>query len=192
MRIVLIGSPHSGKSTVTVSLLQILSNRLGISEGTDRLRFVSLDVTDNTAGHLRSGEPKHTGKSWSDSEVGEKIREYREAQAELVLSDGPGKITDYSRRLLQEADGVLILGQNEEEIVIWDRLAAELGLQTLGRILTVPENSPERANWNVSDQKGTLRGLRRVATEFPDLAQPADTIDTLIQVARYLWEVGRD
>lgn len=58
MRLVGVGPSHSGKSTTVVALLRLMADRLGIQWGTYELRFITLDLTDNTAGHLARGEPR--------------------------------------------------------------------------------------------------------------------------------------
>ena len=178
---------------MTVALIRLLGERLGLREGTNELQFVTLDVTDNAARHLLFGEPAQTGAEWTSGAVEDKAQEYGRSQATLVLSDAPGRIDDHTRKLLALADALFILARDERDMTSWEALARELDLRVVGRALSAPESTREPSSWDPASRLGVLRGLIREAVQVPDpLSLPADTQDALIQIARFLWEIATE
>lgn len=193
MRLVIGGPPHRGKSTATVALMRLLAERLDVREESDELRFVTLDVADNTARYLLGHDDElKTGGQWTTEARERKLEEYEASEAHLVLSDAPGVIDDHTRQLLAKADAILVLAWTEEEMKPWIELAEDLGIRVFGLARSVPPQAAERSRWDSGGRRGVLRGLEREAVRRPEpLALPPDTQDALIQIARQAWEEAR-
>lgn len=189
MRLVVMGPSHSGKSTTVAALLRLMADRLGIQWGTYELRFITLDLTDNTAGHLARGEPRRREVDWTSERVEARAREFENTEATLVLADAPGKIDEHTRRLLRPADAVLLIAPSEDALRPWEELARELSLPVLGRIVSVTLGSGTKSHWDPATRRGILRGLDPSVVAVPNpLALPADTQAALIELARTIWE----
>lgn len=131
-KIAFIGPPHSGKSILAASISTYF-----IDAQID-WDYVRTDAINGSYERILGGK-EIPRKEFTEEVVKEIKEKVRSANAEVVISDAPGKITSESKEILREFDAfVLVHGDEEyvnrivsegkgESVEEWKQLAAELG-----------------------------------------------------------------
>lgn len=166
MRVVMCGPPHSGKSTFTASLIQIIRGRKRGQSFNISFTWVPLDVTDNSLATLVDGDEDVEQKrdvDWTPERAEERKAMFKARDENLVLADAPGKVTPQLRTVIEPADAVILLASREKEDQLseWREVMSDLDIDIFAELITVL-NDDTGAGW--SDRKkriGVLRSIER-------------------------------
>lgn len=174
MKVVIGGPPNSGKSTFTVALFRTLDRDQSFS-----VELRSLDPVDQTVPWLldESGTVERKPDDVDFDDYEELIEDVTEANAQIVLSDAPGRLEPPIRDLLEPMDELLILANDDstDKVDEWVAVAEELDVNVHSKFITYLDPD-EEAGWDKEGGEGTLVGLER--DDFDDDyldALPEDT-----------------
>lgn len=124
-RIVIGGSPHSGKSTFMVLLKQNLKGKnvdVGLND---------LDLSSPTLEWLEGEETKYQRELKKQPWTPELAKQAKyiftesEKKHDIVLGDSPGKITDVTKIISKGADGAVILTRDPQNRKSWNKFYKE-------------------------------------------------------------------
>lgn len=183
MRFVVGGPPRSGKSVFTAALLWTLRERVRGTPLSGDVAWTTLDLwNDSLAWVLGETVDQPEDPTMEDA----KARRDRFAALEhrIVLADAPGIIDDYTRTLLEPADGLIILSRDEEGIEEWKELAGELDIEVVWVLESLDPTGPGRSSWDEDTGFGRFRGAERTQVQGVGLrAVPASGQDVLVKMA---------
>lgn len=133
IRIIIGGPPNSGKSTLAESLAMALRSLSVDAYAED------LDLAAMTLDYIRGIKPweqrPHEKKEWTRELAKQAAEKFKEASKKhhVVIGDAPGKITDESRIIAQQASHGMILCRDDctDEIKQWKTFFESLGINII-------------------------------------------------------------
>lgn len=191
MKVVIGGPPHSGKSTFTASLIQVIRERQWRQGYNLQFTWVPLDITDNSIAVLLNPDDDIQRKrdvEWTQERAEERQATFEARDEQLVIADAPGMITEELKIVIAPADAIIILASYEKQDRIdeWKEVASDQNLDVFAEITTILEEDLE-IGWRDRDaRKGTLQSVER--EEFID--RQIETFDDTTR--RLLRQLGTD
>lgn len=162
MRIVIWGKPHRGKTVLFVALKHLLprNETMPISGAPD-----GGDLGD-WAQNLYRLNPEEVALyrvkgSFSPEFVEWAAKTVRNCTSRFALVDVGGRISDQNRTICREADGVIILAANDDEVAEWKAFAQELNLRVLAIIYSTLDPIEEWSKVENDRFVGLCSGLDR-------------------------------
>lgn len=136
VRVIIGGPPNSGKSTLAVSVAMAL-RQFGVD-----VNDVDLDLATRTIDYIKGTRPwkrrSQEKKEWTAELAKEAAEKFKEAsmKQDVVIGDAPGKISDVSRRIAQEASHAIICCRDDcaDEIEKWKSFFESLGIEIVAII----------------------------------------------------------
>ncbi|WP_152418480.1 hypothetical protein [Haloarcula amylolytica] len=170
MKVVVCGPPHSGKSTFTACMIQVIRERKRNRSYNISFTWMPLDVTDNSLAALVDTDDEVEQKrdvEWSQERAEERQAMFEGRDERLVLADAPGKITDELQTVIQPADAVIVLASREKEDMVedWKLAAKECGLDIFAELTTVLEDDIGAGWLDRQERQGVLRSIERAEFE---------------------------
>lgn len=187
MRVVVGGPPHSGKSTVTASLIKAIRERQRNRSYHLSFSWVPLDVTDNSIAGLLNPEDEDIESKrdldWTEERADERRAMFNARDEQLVIADSPGQISDELKIVIEPADAIIILSsyENREEIEDWIDMSEKQGLDIFAQLTTVLEEDIDPGWDNRTNRKGTICSIHREDFEESGKTAYDDTTRRMIK-----------
>lgn len=126
--------------------------------------YKSLDVWDNTLYYLGDDTGTEPRRVEDDEEVGvrvqERAEEFGQMENLLVIADLPGGEPDqHTQRLVEGADAMIIISQDQSGLETWREFADEVDLEIIAQFETFLSDEEVRPDWDPSTGEGRLSGL---------------------------------
>jgi len=198
LRVVVAGPPHSGKSTFSAALIDAIRDRKRGQSFNISFDYVSLDLEDNSLNAILNDGPEKLEGEWTEENVNERRDSFRSKPYQLVLADSPGKITPELKTLIQPADMMILLINDEKknEISDWKRVANDVGLEVVFRLVTLAPEADGDLGWeggDMSNGEGVICSISRDDVEKEALTPYDPTSQRMIrQIANHLLREAAD
>ncbi len=117
MHVVIVGPPHSGKSTFTAALIETVRERQRKRSFTLPFEWMTLDIIDNSLEYVldETGETsRKTDATWTNENARTRAEKFASRSSKLVIADAPGKLTEQFDIVVEPADSAVILISNKK------------------------------------------------------------------------------
>ncbi len=113
LKIAVVGPPRSGKSIIVATLLFFLRDHLNVD-----IKHVQTDVKDIVVPQIIRGEKPIKRKEFDLKEYYERLKILEKTEAEIVITDAPGRLTKQLDDLIQRIDAIIFVHKSLED---WEK-----------------------------------------------------------------------